>query len=412
MINFCPNRLLVVGLRGISVFFKFMLFIFLGKIMIIEDFGTLMLILTISTFSVHIIGLDIYMYSNRELVINTTSKQIEIVESQVKSYLLSYVFFLPIIAWFITSFFLKFEFLAVVIMLIVSEHLGQELFRILNILNQQLIANILNFLRTGLFPIVILFSYLIGFSPSMNFILFGFFFFNFLAVIYGVVILRQKKNFFKSYLGVSVRVFLKNGYQIFLVFFVGSFFQKIFEFGNRFYVETFYNVKYVAVLSFFSQVGSILNIIVDVAIISVVYPLFIEYFNNRDLLSIKSLHSKSIIKLSSVASFLLIFSFLFSHFFLKKIGKIEFVENVYILNIILVGNFFWNLFLLNQTLLYASRNEKYNLKFLIILGILNIPMIHLFSMYYSFFGVVLSNVFLSVLMVIFSYFQIIKLKLI
>lgn len=144
------NKVINIFLRSATLGSKFFLLIFLAKYLKPSELGVYGLLTASISYSLLVIGFDFYTFSNRELIRTIRYEWSAKLRDQAVFYLIIYLILLPffillfsldIISWrYVTWFFL----------LLVFEHIAQELNRLFIIMSEQLLASFILFIRSGI----------------------------------------------------------------------------------------------------------------------------------------------------------------------------------------------------------------------------------------------------------------------
>ena len=142
-------RLSNLFLRGISMLSKFALVICIAKFLTLEEVGTYGLFTATISFSVIALGGEFYTYSQRELLSVERGQWPSVLRNQAFASLLLYCVFLPAQLLVFYKGFIPFSLMLVYFIILVLEHVAQELNRTLIAMHKQLVASIILFFRLG-----------------------------------------------------------------------------------------------------------------------------------------------------------------------------------------------------------------------------------------------------------------------
>lgn len=143
-------RLINVGLRGLTMVSRFALVIVLARLLSPAEVGTYGLFAATVGFSMLAIGGEYYNHSQRELLSEPRSRWSFVLQHQVIAALLLYTVLLPaqfcifvfgLLPWPLAGWFF---------VLLIGEHLAQEINRLLIAMQRQLLASAVLFLRMGM----------------------------------------------------------------------------------------------------------------------------------------------------------------------------------------------------------------------------------------------------------------------
>lgn len=148
------SKLLNLSVRAATLGSRFLFVFFLAKLLSPEELGLYGLVTASVGYALYLVGLDFYTFTTRELVNTERSEWGFVLKNQAALSLLLYAVVLPLgllvfvadlLPWHVAKWFF---------VLIVLEHVCQELGRLFVAVNEQLFASILLFLRQGSWAIV------------------------------------------------------------------------------------------------------------------------------------------------------------------------------------------------------------------------------------------------------------------
>lgn len=142
-------RLVNIGLRGTTLVSKFLLIFLLARFLEPAELGLYGLLTVTISYSLYFLGFDFYIFTTREILKTGPEGRGQMLKSQIGLSLILYAVFLPLslslfvfglIPWWLMPWFL---------VLLVLEHITQELNRLLVALSRQLVASWVLFFRAG-----------------------------------------------------------------------------------------------------------------------------------------------------------------------------------------------------------------------------------------------------------------------
>lgn len=271
MTKIVSTRIFNILLRGLTILLKFALSIIVIKKLSIEDYGVFGLFQSSVVILTFIIGFDFYTFSSREMLKKNEKQFNYYFGNQLAFYLIAYVLVIPLTFFIFNLGIIDSDYATLFILILISEHLSQELYRVLILLNKTVIATLVLFFRSG-FWIAALYLFwnqnLLDVKIKSIFILwlFG----AVLSVVIGfrfVKIERLRKIDFK-WIAVGIKVAFP--------FFVGTILYKIIEFSGRYFLNFYYAEEEVGVYTFFSGIANILFVFVQTIVIIELYPKLIQ----------------------------------------------------------------------------------------------------------------------------------------
>lgn len=145
-----------LGLRGATLLSKFLLVFFLARFLEPAELGLYGLLLASVGYAIYLVGFDFYTFSTREIIGAERTFWGGMLKDQVVLFFLMYALLLPLLLlvfvkglmpWYLAPWFF---------LLLVLEHLGQELNRLLVAISEPLLASFVLFLRSGAWVFVVL----------------------------------------------------------------------------------------------------------------------------------------------------------------------------------------------------------------------------------------------------------------
>lgn len=346
-------------LRGSSMGAKFLLLLGVSKILTVEDYGTLSLIVTTITFLMFVIGLDFYNYSHREVIEKDLLKKKYIV-SQFWFHAIAYIIVLPITYLLLSNGIIPLEYIFPFYILLVLEHFSQEAFRFLNLFNKPNVANISLFIRTALW-IAVLFSveyFLKSNEITIQLILYYWIAGSLLSLFFvaGYVFFVHKSSTYDIQWFVVDKPWIKQGLLVSLPFFAGTIAYKIVEYSDRFMIDWYLGKEAVGIYSFYTNFANILTIVVNTITVTLIVPDLLRSVNSGNKVqdNIRKFSKELQLTTLIISSIILVLIFPTLNWLDKK----EFNDESTIYFIILLGNIALNLSLTYHFLLYAYKKDK------------------------------------------------------
>lgn len=352
------KRLQNVFLRGLSMGSRFLLIFTLAKLLEPVDLGLFGLMLATVSFSALAIGADYYTYSHRELLSRPSNQWGDVIQHQIWAQLLIYsvllpaqflVFALGLIDWSYVGWFFA---------LLIIEHLGQEINRILIVLNKQLVASWVMFLRLGSWVIIILpVMYFFDEARNLTVLYTAWFIGGGIGVIVGALMVTRTVPSWND-IEIDYKWMLR-GLKVGGIFFVATLCHKGLVTFDRYVIEGISSTELLGVYVFYVGLVFGLFALLEPAVFSFLYPKILQHYQKGN----KSEFLKSYKELTLSTVFLgLVFS-LFLWFFVpyiidwidKPIYE-AYLESFYIL--IAVG-FVYGLCHIPHYALYAMKGDKW-----------------------------------------------------
>lgn len=146
-------QLLNIALRMATLASRFLLVFFLAKLITPSELGLYGILTATIGYSLYLVGLDFYTFTTRELIKFDRQSWGKVFKNQVALALVLYVLVLPLLSLVFINGYLPWSLAIWFYVLIVLEHINQEMFRLFIALSDQLYASILLFFRQGTWAI-------------------------------------------------------------------------------------------------------------------------------------------------------------------------------------------------------------------------------------------------------------------
>ena len=244
----------IITIRGLNLSSKFLLTLFLAKYFSTDFLGSYTIFLTTVTVGIYFIGFEYYAYSQREYLSVNISKFASFVRNQFVFHSIGYMFLIPFVIIFSKSF-IPTEYMIYFIIILIFDHLNQEFYRLLVVLNKTVVATLNNFFRSGIWIFVfIYFSYFNTNLRTLNFIYLSWLIGEILCFIFSIYFFRGLgwRNATKEKIN---WLWIKNGFKVSSVFFVSGIVLKTIEYSERFFLQKIIDTKTVGVYFFFYNIA-------------------------------------------------------------------------------------------------------------------------------------------------------------
>ena len=150
-----PHRLLNIALRGMTLGSKFLLIFFLARFLEPAELGLYGLLVATIGYALYLLGLDFYTYSTREILKRERNEWGGLLKNQGALTLVLYALFIPLLLLIFVAGTLPWYLAFWFFVLLVLEHLNQELMRLLIAISDQLMASVVLFLRSGAWAVAV-----------------------------------------------------------------------------------------------------------------------------------------------------------------------------------------------------------------------------------------------------------------
>jgi hypothetical protein len=356
-------KVINVAIRLINSFLKGIFIIIAARYLNVEDIGLLSIILGYLTIFMFFVGLEFWYFSNREIseriAINRDFNQI--ILNQFFLYLIIYLLLSPILLfWFEVKYSLGIQFLVI----LVSNHISQELSRIAIHLNRQLLSSFFAFFTQSFWILPILVLWLFKISPSLNTIFNIYMTLSIITILLNLLIfmriVKLKVNLiFEPKTWIDFK-FIKKGLRFSFLFYLSTISYKVSELLGRFMLEKMGHIDKSGVFSFYQNISSIGVLLIYTGIISFYLPSLLNNLSNKEI------YNRLMIKFRRdvvLASFLVLILTTVSGF---TIFKYFLREDIYIYNfkyfiLVNLSYLFINLSSSVSYIAYCEKKDKVNI---------------------------------------------------
>lgn len=372
-----------VFLRIGGVGSKFIIITLMSKYFDVDVFGNYGLITSLITILIFVLGFDFYNFSIRD-ILNTKDKQ-EIVNKVVITFILyglTYLFFILVGSLIFCNISYIKPHLFLIIFLVITEHLSQEIYRLLIGFKKVLLANILLFFRTVSWSVIIIFFYYNNYLITVDKIFKLWLLANTLTIVYVFFL-----SIIKSYgeiIKVSLRLnWVKKGLRICSVFFLATISLKFMEYANRFIVDYFLGEKIAGIFLFYSNISILITVYINTIVISFELPELIKLADSQEIHKLLRKFKKSLLVHTLISS---LFIFIIIKPLLIWQNKVEFETYLPLIYFLILGVGLMNYSLMYHFKLYIYHKDKALLKSIIVSSILSLLLTIVFTSLYGIYG--------------------------
>jgi len=303
---------------------KFLLVLCIAKVYSSEDVGFYGIYTSLIAISLYFVGMDFYTYSTREILNASNEKSLwNIIFNQLVFFLFTYIILLVI--WQKLAEFTgvnKFVFLALA--LLISEHLSQEVYRILIALKSITMANALLFIRSGAWCYLCVFLIFYD-KPLLGKIFETWLLFSAISFLIGVFVLLSLYRMKVSDIYLDWKWIYK-GIKVCGFFFIGTLFLRGINYFDKVIAQQLINMSMLGVYVFYFGIAAAVQSAIDVLIMTRYFPRLVEVIQKHDYInankSFFEFRKKTIIY--SLALYLI--SFPFCYFVVVFTGKSEYLQ--------------------------------------------------------------------------------------
>lgn len=270
-------------IRGSTMVGKFLLVYFLADALTVEQYGVWGIFTTSISLSLYVVGLDFYTYSTRRILDYPIAERSPMLRDQLLFYLISYAILFPILALLFVFDVIEWRFAIFFYAILVFEHLAQESYRTFVVFSRPIIANIVLFLRSGVWAYLLILLWAGGVDELQNLKAIYLFWIGggITALMVTLYFLAQFK--FKPVRHIPVNwSWIGQGIRVSLLFFIGTVGYKIIEFADRYFIDFYHGKQEVGVYTFYASMCNMVETFVHTSVIIIFSPKLIESFHHSN----------------------------------------------------------------------------------------------------------------------------------
>lgn len=354
---YIPTRLLNLCLRGVTLLSKFALVFVLAKFLEPAEVGLYGLLAASVGFGLFALGLEFYTYAMRELIASPENLRKNILSNQLIFYGLIYIFFLPTFVAIFFADFLPWILFFWFYVLLILEHVAQELNRILIGLSLQLEASFVLFIRSGAWGVVLIpIFWLYPNMRNLDVVLIAWSFGAFVACILGVIYvvrnIEMGSRFFVDW------AWIKRGLQVAFPMLLAAFAVRgLFTF-DRYWVEALGGLETLGAYVLYAGIGTAIISFLDAGVVVFFYPRLVSAARSMSfpefMSSMKILHLNIILATSVLTAL----AYTASLFIVEWLDRPVYADNFHLIKWLLLGMFIYGISHTPHLGLYAQGRDR------------------------------------------------------
>lgn len=354
-----PNltRLINIGLRGTTLSSKFLLIFFLAKFLEPRDLGIYGLLTVTISYALYLLGFDFYTFTTREILKRGRHEWGGLLKDQGALSLVLYVITLPLLSFVFLQNYLPWSIAGWFFILLVLEHLTQEMSRLLIAISEQLLASVMLFLRSGIWAVLV--TGLMFFREDLrelNLVLGGWTIGSFAALILGIY--RLKKLDIGGWYKKVDWQWIGKGLKVAIPLLVATLALRGLFTVDRYWFAELANLETLGAYVLFMGISNALISFLDAGVFAFIYPALISAHHNKDAtvfrLKLKALIWQTLI-LSSAFS---VVALLIIDPLLAWLNKPLYLDNKYLFPWTLTITLFYSLSMIPHYALYAQGHDR------------------------------------------------------
>ena len=268
------DRILNLVYRVLTILLKFLLSIIIVKKLSVHDLGVFGIFQTTVMLMIYLLGFDFYTFNTRELLKKEGKAPSFYLGNQVVFHALIYLVVLPLSLFLFFYNVINTEYLIYFYLILISEHISQEIYRVLIILKKSVLASLTLFLRAGLWILALYIIWAFDWSSQTIKDVFMLWALGAMVSIgIGIFHIPLKYKFNIDF------KWMRKGMKVAAPFLVATLFYKVIEFSGRYFLDFYESKEEVGIFTFFSGIANAMFVLVQSTVIIVMSPYLIESVN-------------------------------------------------------------------------------------------------------------------------------------
>jgi O-antigen/teichoic acid export membrane protein len=273
------HRLFNLCMRGAGMVGKFLLIFFLARILPPEEVGIYGLFTVTVSYALYLLGLDFYTYSGRGMLHDEKKMWPAMLRDQAVLFACSYLVVFPLLGLVFIAGLLPDKYALAFYILLILEHLSQELNRLMVIINKPLAAGAFSFIRSGAWCYALVAVYLYGLiKVDLQIVLWQWALADTLVLISGIWMLRKL-----PWANMTWRInwtWIYEGLKVAVPFLFGTLALRGLFTLDRYFIETFSGREILGVYTLYTGICFSLIGFVDAAVFSFRYPILVSLYKS------------------------------------------------------------------------------------------------------------------------------------
>lgn len=266
---------------------KFLLIFFLARILPPEEVGMYGLFAATVNYSMYLLGLDFYTFSGRAMLHAKNTMWPAMLRDQAVLFICSYLVVFPLLGFVFFFGLLPVKYVQVFYVLLVVEHLSQELNRLMVTMGKPLAAGVYLFIRSGAWCYALIAAYVGEFIKiDLQIVLRLWAIADSLVLIGGIFLLRKLPW---ANLTWSINwAWIYQGLKVAALFLMGTLAARGMLTLDRYVVEAYSGREMLGVYTFYMGICFSLISFVDAAVFSFRYPVLVSLYKSNQQAAFKS----------------------------------------------------------------------------------------------------------------------------
>lgn len=351
------TKFLNVSIRATTLACRFLFIFFLAKLLTPAEVGLYGLITATVAYSLYFVGLDFYTFTTRELAGSDRGTWGGFIKNQAMLSLALYCIVLPALTFVFAYGMLPWALAKWFFLLIILEHICQELTRLFVAVSEQLAASVVLFLRQGTWAIVIVAVMLVNEQARHLDAVFGAWVVAcILAIGFSLGKLRAMK--IGGWHTALNRQWIWRGIKIAVPFLIATLALRGMFTVDRYWLQFLAGLDVVGAYVLFIGVANTLMAFLDAGVFSFAYPAMINAYRNNDpALYRRKMREMMILTLVFAGGFAVISSLLLPYL-LDWLGKSVYLDNYTLFYWLLLATILNALGMIPHYAVYAQKQDR------------------------------------------------------
>lgn len=260
---------------------KFLLIFILAKFLEPSELGLYGLVVATIGYALYLLGIDFYTYVTREVVVRDRQELGALLKNQATLTLVLYLLFIPLISLIFVAGILPWYLICWFFILLVLEHLNQELMRLLIAISQPLAASAALFLRSGAWALVLVAAmYLVPEMRNLESALMAWSLGSGAALI--LAIWRLSKTAMGGWRTAVDWVWIRQGIKIALPFLLATLAIRGVYTLDRYWLDAIAGLEVVGAYVLFIGIATAMMSFLDAGVFAFSYPALIRAFQQHE----------------------------------------------------------------------------------------------------------------------------------
>ncbi len=272
-----------IVLRAVTLLSKFLLVFFLAKYFHPQEVGVFGIFVATISLTLYVLGVDFYTFNTREILSKEKCEQACLIRDQFVFHSLVYILVLPLLIFVFVYDFLEWKYIGWFYVLLIMEHLSQELYRILIVLSRPVRANFVLFLRSGAWVYLVTTAfYADQQSRDLSVVWFGWAIGVGLSLVAAAYWLRDLSWHVARKTTINWK-WIKRGLLVSLPFLASSLALRAIFTIDRYILKGYWGNETVGAYIFYANIGNALSAFVDAGIVAALYPKIIRAYQQNNI---------------------------------------------------------------------------------------------------------------------------------